>query len=516
MTDGYIGSFDNATTTALVCAAGCETSIAQLHDSVLTSCGASAELIPGISFLNLVGALWSGWNQSCFVDPSTGANCNDELASWDNFTTLADIPTADLCSYCYVKKLDLMQQDAYAPSTYADGWKLTFKYVAATCNLTVTDFNATVSAFNASVPAALTSSSCVSGDTYIAQEGDTCNSIALAKGVSTVTLYYINPNLANCSTIAAGTALCLPLTCTDIYSVQANDTYPSIAVANLMTSSKLANWNSQLNPDCSNLHSTNPDWGSVLCVSPPGGEYTGDALNTTTTPTSLVAAPAGARVALGTTLDCGSWFINTASLNYNCSDICLANSIAIHLFTEANPSLNYTTCNDDLVPGEAYCVDPLPAGDTCASIAADFDTTLAEFLAWNPAVSSDCTSGFWADEDYCVGVITNTTSVKLMVTPSSSSKSASSFSSSSSSSTVTPPVPTQSGIPANCDKYVVAKSADDILILSFASITEGDTCATAEENYGITKAQFLAINPAVSSDCESGFWAKETYCVSLS
>lgn len=44
------------------------------------------------------------------------------------------------------------------------------------------------------------------------------------------------------------------------------------------------------------------------------------------------------------------------------------------------------------------------AGDTCDTVEAAYDITSAEFLSWNPAVSSDCLSGFWADEAYCVGI----------------------------------------------------------------------------------------------------------------
>ncbi|PYH48037.1 LysM peptidoglycan-binding domain-containing protein [Aspergillus saccharolyticus JOP 1030-1] len=537
-----MGNRYNATLTTLLCASSCEASLAQLHDSVSASCGSSAELIPGMSFLALVDQVWSSWNHSCFADPTTGENCNDEIATFDNVDSLSNISTSDLCSYCYVKKLELMQADAYS-DVYNDDWQTTFEYVAATCNLTVADFNATASAFNASVPT--TTSTCVSQNVYTTKNGDTCDSIALAEGISAATMYYTNPNILNCSDIAAGTTLCLPLTCTDVYSVQSNDTCSSVAVANFITTAEVINWNSQLNWNCSNLHSTNPYWGSVLCVSPPGGTYTGQALNTTSSgEEEPVDPPAGVQVALGTTLDCGAWFVNEASLNYNCSDICLANSIAIHLFTEANPSLNYTTCDSDLVTGDAYCVDPLSGwqysnmtatnsssttvtaatsptapvqtgiaancnayyaaktGDSCDSIAAEFDITVAQFLAWNPAISSNCTSGFWADEDYCVGVVTNTTATVTASSTTLASPSSSSSSSVSSTSSVTPPAPTQSGIPANCDAYAVAET--------------GDNCATIAAKYNITRAQFLAWNPAISSDCTTGFWADEAYCVGVS
>ncbi|OJJ99923.1 carbohydrate-binding module family 50 protein [Aspergillus aculeatus ATCC 16872] len=453
-TDDYSDSLDNATLTALICASSCEASIAQLHDSVSANCGSSAELIPGMSFLALVDQFWSSWNQSCFVDPTTGENCNDEIASFANVDSLSNISTSDLCSYCYVKKLELMQADAYSDA-YNDDWQSTFEYVAATCNLTVADFNATASAFNASVPT--TTPSCVSGNVYTTQDGDTCDSIALAEGVSAATMYYTNPNILNCSAISAGTALCLPLTCTDVYSVQPNDTCSTVAVANFITTAEVINWNSQLTWNCSNLHSTNPNWGSVLCVSPPGGTYTGQALNTTSSgEAEAVDPPAGVQVALGTTLDCGAWFVNEASLNYNCSDICLANSIAIHLFTEANPSLNYTTCDSDLVTGDAYCVDPL--------------------------------SGW----QYSNMTATNGTLTTVTAATTTSTSVAS----------VTPPGPTQSGIPSNCDEYYVAQT--------------GDNCATVATKYDITEAQFLAWNPAISSDCTTGFWADEAYCVSVS
>lgn len=77
-TDTYVGSFDNSTLTALVCDAGCEASIAQLHDAVAAGCGTTAGLVPGLPFLGLVDQLWSNWNQSCFTDPTTGENCNGE------------------------------------------------------------------------------------------------------------------------------------------------------------------------------------------------------------------------------------------------------------------------------------------------------------------------------------------------------------------------------------------------------------------------------------------------------
>lgn len=41
--------------------------------------------------------------------------------------------------------------------------------------------------------------------------------------------------------------------------------------------------------------------------------------------------------------------------------------------------------------------------DSCASIETAFGITFAEFLAWNPAVGSNCES-LWLSEAYCVSI----------------------------------------------------------------------------------------------------------------
>lgn len=76
MTNRYMGSFGNSTKTTQVCDPGCAASIAQLSANVSVSCGETAGLVPGLPFLGLINMFWSNWNQSCFVDPTTGQNCN--------------------------------------------------------------------------------------------------------------------------------------------------------------------------------------------------------------------------------------------------------------------------------------------------------------------------------------------------------------------------------------------------------------------------------------------------------
>lgn len=43
-------------------------------------------------------------------------------------------------------------------------------------------------------------------------------------------------------------------------------------------------------------------------------------------------------------------------------------------------------------------------GDDCNSVPQKYYITREEFLAWNPAVSEDCTENFWLKSAYCVAV----------------------------------------------------------------------------------------------------------------
>lgn len=65
-----------------------------------------------------------------------------------------------------------------------------------------------------------------------------------------------------------------------------------------------------------------------------------------------------------------------------------------------------------------------------------------------------------------------------------------------------PSGPTQPGTASNCQSWYTIKS--------------GDSCYSVETAFGITHAQFLKWNPAVSKDCLTNFWPKYSYCVGVS
>jgi len=109
------------------------------------------------------------------------------------------------------------------------------------------------------------------------------------------------------------------------------------------------------------------------------------------------------------------------------------------------------------------------SGDLCWQIWQTYGITEAQFLEWNPDVTSGCASNFWPDYSYCVRVGA--------------------------------PGPTFPNIASNCDKW--------------HTVVSGDFCWQIWQTYGITETQFLEWNPDVTSGCASNFWPDYSYCVGV-
>ncbi|KAK8048097.1 LysM domain-containing protein [Apiospora saccharicola] len=154
--------------------------------------------------------------------------------------------------------------------------------------------------------------------------------------------------------------------------------------------------------------------------------------------------------------------------------------------------------NPRMVENCNFTVVVFPSGaPTCTDILENYHLTIAQFYKMNPSVGADC-SGLWAGYKYCVrapgiepsqpatsGVPSSTTSVPTT------------------STAPTAPAQTLDGQPKNCNKWHVVK-ADDY------------DCGVLERKYGLTHAQLLAWNPAISQDCVNGFWGGYAYCVGVS
>lgn len=170
------------------------------------------------------------------------------------------------------------------------------------------------------------------------------------------------------------------------------DTCTSIAIDAGLYTSDVRAFNTLLDWNCTNLHATSPYWGTTLCVSTPGGTYNSSGATTAvgagddSTAATVVDPPVGATwVATGIMTDCAEWYVNDGSLT--CTQICLNYDVAINLFTAKDPALNKTTCDEDLVPGDAYCLDLITGWDWTGTASTSANATATETTAPSATVS---------------------------------------------------------------------------------------------------------------------------------
>ncbi|KAI6257280.1 hypothetical protein MCOR29_010644 [Pyricularia oryzae] len=156
------------------------------------------------------------------------------------------------------------------------------------------------------------------------------------------------------------------------------------------------------------------------------------------------------------------------------------------------------------------------SGDNCDNVAARYKITLAQFLKWNPAVSSDCLQFFWPDYAYCVSVDASitavpTTSTSVRTTFATRTTSAVSTSVLPPVSTpsytfnhpvtdlniTTPTVPTEEWPPKNTQAGQPSYCNDWHLVMP------GESCRAIVLQHGSWMGieDFFLWNPAVGSDC---------------
>ncbi|KAK3937477.1 pectate lyase superfamily protein-domain-containing protein [Diplogelasinospora grovesii] len=378
----YHGSLENDTLQDMVCDAGCGQSLADWNNGVTANC-------QGYSWqsgapLNMFGGyIWYGYNETCDKDASSGQFCNDVI---DNFTAtdgIGSMPTSELCSGCYLGRLQMMQQSSFSVFNVVPWFQTALTFAVDKCALA----NVPTSAPSTLIPADNSTVLCVSGNVYTTQGGDTCNSIAEAHSVSSAALFMGNsmtnggvspPLLSNCTAIEPGLALCLPLTC-ETYLLRSDD--DCISASLNAGVADITVYNTWIDSGCTNIHTANVTLGSVLCASPQGGTYVpGPPTNTSSFPgseltgygTVLASPPAGATLAPGTTTRCSAWYTtNTVAGNDSCASITLNAGIGLALFAEANPSVNITggsDCTASLIAGDTYCVSVLLPNTTTSDI----------------------------------------------------------------------------------------------------------------------------------------------------
>ncbi|EPS35119.1 hypothetical protein H072_11394 [Dactylellina haptotyla CBS 200.50] len=268
-------------------------------------------------------------------------------------------------------------------------------------------------------------------------------------------------------------------------------------------------WNPAVGSDCQNL------WQDTwYCVWGPDYDgkdawpQTGDLVTTLVpTPTSTTSRsttttpniPGPTRE--GTTANCNKWALS----NTSCENILSQNGITIAQFYAWNPTVNsdctgmwpdyaycvgvsgtttsttsrtttttsrVTTTSSGAIPGPtregtiATCNKWRLSDTSCANILSQEGITIAQFYAWNPTVSSDCT-GMWPDYAYCVGVSGGTTTSSRATTTSSEAI----------------PGPTRDGTATNCTRWKLAKPTA-LLVALFTVLCRSETAwVTPHESF---------------------------------
>ncbi|RLL97668.1 hypothetical protein CFD26_105896 [Aspergillus turcosus] len=334
----YHGSLDNDTLTDSICDASCGASLQQWYNSVERNC--AGYMMPGGSPPVVHGAP--------IIDNFTIVESTDEM------------PDNEICSYCYVERLQMMQRSPY--SAYDEHYKSVLETINKRCGLTGPT---EILEVPMDMPVEEEEPLCLSDMTYTTVNGDTCTSIAVANSVSSAALYIGNQHLIRwCSSIKAGLKLCLPLPCESTYTVQPSDNCTSIEYAFSLKYGDVRRYNPWVSYDCDNIQIASQIYGTNICLSPQGGEHTTDKTGggATTPSTSdghvpnAVPPPANAILANGTTSSCGRW--HEATADESCVAICVQNTITHDLFVEVNPSLDPLDCTGSLQVGKTYCTGP--------------------------------------------------------------------------------------------------------------------------------------------------------------
>ncbi|KAK3674232.1 hypothetical protein LTR78_005701 [Recurvomyces mirabilis] len=473
-----------------------------------------------------------------------------------------------LCDPCYLSVFWWRINSPFLPdSDYSDYLVDQFQDIQDVCNVTVSDTILRVSPpgyaigvtpnytlLGSTPPSGSPASSACLGQTLSTGSG-ACDTLSTTYGVTTGDLQQIT----NSTTCTFSGSICVPNKCA-LSQTGTNASCDSLA-ASLTTSTLnitdalLLSWNPNIQGLCDSLTQ-----GQYVCIGPPGGTYNLPApIGGDTTAAGQQrggqgsgANPDGPLGATGPTVNSTSQAPTQEGINPNCTlfayaaandtcyDFTVDFSITLKDFTSWNPILGYpdgANCTTKFWSGYDYCVQvngsssttttstssqtsstkattslPYPtqsgitpscnkyaeavSGDYCYVFAQEHNITTDELYAWNQILGpngANCSTQFQAGVDYCVGVSSTSTSPTTMSkTPTSTTPTST-------------PVPTQSGLAADCVKIVEAKS--------------GDYCYEFAQNNAITTTQLYTWNPILGSngaECSTEFQAGVGYCVAVS
>lgn len=234
---------------------------------------------------------------------------------------------------------------------------------------------------------------------YTWQEGDTASSVALAHATTIQALSVINPGV-DFATLTAGSEICLPFfayTCISgqPYTVQEGDTFASIAQRLGITTYELTERNPGVSPD-----SLTP--GQILCI--PASTEDDDRNDAQTPVIPLPDANEGTPIPDAPFSCPVGYTASTVQAGESYADLLIRHNVSYRAMRSSNPQLQ----PGSLVSGTTYCAPPAGTRQLCTasrsytirpeetldSLAASLRTTRGRLLALNPTLlPSDFSSG---------------------------------------------------------------------------------------------------------------------------
>ncbi|SCO90201.1 uncharacterized protein FRV6_14329 [Fusarium oxysporum] len=492
----YRGSLHNVTLTDQICTGTCSASLRSWFNTVVDS----------------------GWNETYIKDPKTKNYCNDIISEFTELKDGKEMPRDELCHIYYRCRLAIMQLLSY--SIYNHFYQSQLEKVYKTCS------GSGLTEMPPPPKVEKPKEYYLINKYYTTKEGDTCDLIARANlGVAGVYLYIGNQELiGDYRDIPAGIKLCLPTIC-PIYVVKPGDTCWSIKQLLKVIEDTIEYYNSWINIDYTNLQKATDFYGKPICIGPFGAgsrsassdanptikdDYSGIQVsrayyvevnfrsppedNPPKITTTKNAKPEPTKdIKPSPTQDgliesCTAFYMAKKGDTYN-KIVAQYKTFDFDDFFKWNPAVDKDSKPTTTKPANGI-ITPLPIQDsivkncekfhqiksttTCTSIENYYNLPLSTFLSWNPAVGKDCTSllvNYWA-----------ATTTK------------------GSSNGIKMPPPMQAGMVSNCNKFHTVKKTI--------------TCASIQDYYKISLADFIKWNPTVGKECK-GLWADYNVCVGV-
>jgi len=150
--------------------------------------------------------------------------------------------TKSACSNCSLSYGAVMLASDYGRArVQPDGYSSLLSSCGVPASEYPYNYSPTVTGTATATPTASPAFNCT-GSQYVVGYQDTCQSISAAKSIAIDRLISANELDYNCTSLTAGTTLCLTASCA-LHTVQINETCAQIVANQSFTSVQLASWN---------------------------------------------------------------------------------------------------------------------------------------------------------------------------------------------------------------------------------------------------------------------------------